>query len=87
MRSHWSTSNDDDYTQTSTVTRQFWEFPGWASIKIDESDLNELDFVISYFLEIVDYDDNVIDCWFTLPKHMFDDELYKDWMIIESRDI
>ena len=87
LRSHWSTSNDDDYIQTSTITRQFWEFPIWAKIKIDESDLNELDFMISYFLEIIDYDDNSIEYSFTLPKHFFKDEVYKDWTIIESKEI
>ena len=87
QRSHWSTSNDDEYIQTSTSNKQLWALKTWSRLLIDESDLNELDFLISYFLELIDEDWNLFNFWFSLPKHLFDDEVYGDWMIIESKEI
>lgn len=61
--------DDDGLIETSKVFKELGPLPSESVLKIDESDLDELDFVIWYHLDLIDDNNEVIQFRFQLPKY------------------
>ena len=62
-------SSDDDMIQTSESVRSCGPLPPGATLQIDQSDLDELDFVIWYRLILKDEDGSETSAGFGIPRH------------------